>query len=42
VKHALQRHGAYLQIDSIEGQGSTFTCHFPANRIVSRVRDATA
>lgn len=36
VKHALQRHGATLEVDSIEGRGSTFTCHFPASRIVSR------
>ena len=33
VKHALQRHEASLQIQSVEGRGSTFTCHFPANRI---------
>ena len=30
VKHALQRHGATLEIVSEEGKGSTFTCHFPA------------
>jgi len=29
VRHALQRHGAHLQIESVEGRGSTFTCHFP-------------
>jgi len=34
VKHALQRHGGRLQIESIEGKGSTFTCHFPPERIV--------
>jgi two-component system phosphate regulon sensor histidine kinase PhoR len=33
VKHALQRHGARLAIDSVEGRGSTFTCHFPPRRI---------
>jgi two-component system phosphate regulon sensor histidine kinase PhoR len=33
VKHALQRHGGRLTIDSIEGQGSTFTCHFPSKRV---------
>jgi two-component system phosphate regulon sensor histidine kinase PhoR len=33
VKHALQRHGGRLTVDSIEGQGSTFTCHFPPKRI---------
>lgn len=34
VKHALQRHGAYLEIDSEEGRGSTFTCHFPRRRVL--------
>lgn len=33
VKHALQRHGGWLEVDSIEGRGSTFTAHFPARRI---------
>jgi two-component system, OmpR family, phosphate regulon sensor histidine kinase PhoR len=33
VKHALQRHGAWLEVESIEGKGSTFTCHFPAQRV---------
>jgi two-component system phosphate regulon sensor histidine kinase PhoR len=33
VKHALQRHDATLSIESQEGQGSTFTCHFPIRRI---------
>jgi two-component system phosphate regulon sensor histidine kinase PhoR len=33
VKHALQRHGGRLTIDSIEGRGSTFTCHFPLKRV---------
>lgn len=33
VKHALQRHGGTLDIRSVEGQGSTFTCHFPARRL---------
>lgn len=33
VKHVLQRHGATLEIDSTLGTGSTFTCHFPAQRI---------
>jgi two-component system phosphate regulon sensor histidine kinase PhoR len=36
VKHALQRHQATLDIESTEGVGSTFTCHFPASRIVPR------
>jgi two-component system phosphate regulon sensor histidine kinase PhoR len=33
VKHVLQRHGARLQIESQEGKGSTFTCHFPRRRV---------
>jgi two-component system phosphate regulon sensor histidine kinase PhoR len=33
VKHALHRHGARLEIDSFEGRGSTFTCHFPIERV---------
>ena len=34
VKHVLQRHDATLQITSEEGRGSTFTCHFPAARLL--------
>lgn len=33
VKHALQRHGARLEIQSRLGAGSTFTCRFPADRV---------
>jgi two-component system phosphate regulon sensor histidine kinase PhoR len=33
VKHALQRHGGWLDVQSTEGKGSTFTCHFPRERI---------
>jgi two-component system phosphate regulon sensor histidine kinase PhoR len=33
VKHVLQRHGADLSIESEEGRGSKFTCHFPRERI---------
>ncbi|HKE96194.1 MAG TPA: phosphate regulon sensor histidine kinase PhoR [Povalibacter sp.] len=36
VKHALQRHDGTLTVESVEGEGSTFTCHFPPHRIVSR------
>jgi len=36
VKHGLQRHGGRLEIVSREGQGSTFTCHFPSSRIQPR------
>ena len=33
VKHVLQRHGATLEIASVQGRGSTFTCHFPVERL---------
>jgi two-component system phosphate regulon sensor histidine kinase PhoR len=36
VKHALQRHDGTLQIESREGAGSTFSCHFPRARVVVR------
>jgi two-component system phosphate regulon sensor histidine kinase PhoR len=35
VKHALQRHGATLDIQSELGKGSRFTCHFPPERVVA-------
>jgi two-component system phosphate regulon sensor histidine kinase PhoR len=35
VKHSLQRHEGALSIESVEGKGSTFTCHFPVQRIVA-------
>jgi len=34
VKHAMQRHGGRLAIESLEGRGSTFTCHFPPDRLI--------
>jgi two-component system phosphate regulon sensor histidine kinase PhoR len=34
VKHVLLRHGAELEVQSVEGRGSTFTCHFPSQRLV--------
>jgi two-component system phosphate regulon sensor histidine kinase PhoR len=34
VRHALQRHEGTLTIDSVEGGGSTFTCHFPRSRLM--------
>ena len=36
VKHALQRHDGRLSIASREGEGSTFTCHFPKDRLAFR------
>jgi two-component system phosphate regulon sensor histidine kinase PhoR len=41
VKHALQRHAGKLTIRSKEGEGSTFTCEFPKERVVFRA-DAAA
>ena len=34
VKHVLERHDATLDIESVPGEGSCFTCRFPASRIV--------
>ena len=34
VKHALQRHEAVLKISSKIGEGSTFRCTFPSERII--------
>ena len=42
VKHALHRHGARLEIESTEGRGSTFTCHFPRERVLEHRVAATA
>ncbi len=36
VKHVLQRHKATLAVDSVEGKGSTFTCHFPPAQVLTR------
>jgi two-component system phosphate regulon sensor histidine kinase PhoR len=36
VKHALQRHEGKLTIRSREGEGSTFSCNFPPERVVLR------
>ena len=35
VKHVLLRHDGRLSIDSTLGQGSTFCCHFPLDRVIS-------
>jgi two-component system, OmpR family, phosphate regulon sensor histidine kinase PhoR len=40
VKHVLQRHGGHLQIESTEGRGSTFICHFPPERLHAAEEDA--
>jgi len=40
VKHVLQRHGAELEVQSVLGSGSTFTCHFPLQRIQQQNRAA--
>jgi two-component system phosphate regulon sensor histidine kinase PhoR len=42
VKHALQLHGGWLDVQSVEGKGSTFTCHFPPQRIVQTADRAAA
>lgn len=36
VKHVLVRHEARLDIESHPGEGSTFTCIFPAARVIRR------
>ncbi|RJG12851.1 phosphate regulon sensor histidine kinase PhoR [Pseudomonas cavernicola] len=36
VKHVLLRHRARLDISSVLGKGSTFTCHFPSTQVVKR------
>ena len=42
VKHALQRHEGELTIRSREGEGSTFSCRFPKERVVLRSGAAQA
>lgn len=42
VKHVLGLHGAQLQIVSDVGAGSTFSCHFGAERVLDRNPDAPA
>lgn len=37
VKHVLLRHRARLEISSVPGHGSTFTCHFAPTQIAQRV-----
>lgn len=40
VKHVLEHHGATLAIQSEEGKGSTFACHFPPRRVMRGPQDA--
>ncbi len=42
VKHALQLHGGWLDVQSVEGKGSTFTCHLPPQRILQTADRVTA
>lgn len=42
VKHVLQRHGAELEVQSALGSGSTFTCHFPLQRVQQQHNRPTA
>jgi len=42
VKHVLARHDAQLQIDSELGKGSTFTCIFPAGRVLRAAAEVPA
>lgn len=37
VKHVMQRHGGQLRIDSEQGAGSRFSCHFPAALLVEKI-----
>ena len=38
VKHVLLRHDGRLTVDSQMGQGSTFCCHFPTQRLLANIR----
>jgi len=40
VKHVLQRHAADLSVESEPGKGSSFTCHFPVERVTREARIA--
>jgi two-component system phosphate regulon sensor histidine kinase PhoR len=42
VKHVMQRHEAQLEVESEPGQGSTFRCVFPAERISVRSEQQVA
>jgi two-component system phosphate regulon sensor histidine kinase PhoR len=36
VKHVLRNHQATLEVKSTPGAGSTFSCHFPSDRVIVR------
>ena len=40
VKHVLHRHEARLNIESVLGKGSTFSCKFPPERVVLTAAEA--
>jgi two-component system phosphate regulon sensor histidine kinase PhoR len=40
VKHVLGLHQGWLEVESEVGRGSTFSCHFGAERVRSREQDA--
>ena len=42
VKHILERHEARLDIESVVGEGSQFSCHFPASRVSTEASLAVA
>lgn len=42
VKHAIERHDGFLQIESQLGVGSTFSCHFPQARIQRSIQEIAA
>ncbi|MFF7707346.1 phosphate regulon sensor histidine kinase PhoR [Pseudomonas sp. NPDC007930] len=39
VKHVLLRHRARMEISSVPGHGSTFTCHFAPAQVARKVRE---
>lgn len=40
VKHALSRNGSSLEMESVLGRGSRFSCYFPPGRVVQMEADA--
>ena len=40
VKHVLRRHESELEVTSTPGAGSTFSCRFPAGRVIDRREEA--